>query len=250
MKVQAIPAFDSNYIWLIINDESASCIVVDPGDAVPVLSYLSENKLTLEGVLITHHHYDHVNGVKALIEGTNVPVVGPKGAEFVTHGVSEGDHMQFTDTAVEFEVIEVPGHTLDHIAYYGGDVLFCGDALFSVGCGRVFEGTALQSFQSIERLAKLSDKTKVYCTHEYTQANIAFAKTVDVENQSLIAYEQQVKAIRDQGKPSLPTTIWMEKQVNPFMRCHDEALAKAVGCEGESAAEVFAVIRQMKDNFS
>jgi hydroxyacylglutathione hydrolase len=249
MKVQAIPAFDSNYIWLIINDESASCVVVDPGDAAPVLSYLYENKLTLEGVLITHHHHDHVDGVKTLVEGTKVPVVGPKGIEFVTHDVAEGDHMQFTDTAVEFEVIEVPGHTLDHIAYYGGDALFCGDALFSVGCGRVFEGTALQSYQSIERLASLPEQTKVYCTHEYTQANIAFAKTIDADNQSLIAYEQQVKALREKGKPSLPTTIWMEKQVNPFVRCHDKSLASAVDCEGKSSMEVFSVIRRMKDNF-
>lgn len=249
MKIQAIPAFDSNYIWLIINNDSASCVVVDPGDAKPVLSYLSANNLTLEGVLITHHHSDHVGGVKALVEGTKVPIVGPKGLKLATHDVSEGDHMQFTETGVEFEVIEVPGHTLDHIAYYGGNMLFCGDALFSVGCGKVFEGTARQSHQSIERLARLPEQTKVYCTHEYTQANIAFAKTIDADNQSLIAYEQQVKLLREQGKPSLPTTIWMEKEVNPFMRCHDKSLAMAVDCEDQDAAQVFSVIRDMKDRF-
>jgi len=218
-SVLTIPAFNDNYIWLIKDSQSQRCIVVDPGDANPVLAILEELSLEIEAILITHHHQDHTGGVDTLLAtNPNIKVFckAPlfKGAILV----DEGSQLSFFEQRLTLNVWQVAGHTLDHIVYFNEQMLFCGDTLFSGGCGRLFEGSYEQMLKALSRLSTLPDETNVYCAHEYTQNNLVFALHVEPNNSDLIEYIKQVSKWRQQGLPSIPTTIKREKLINPFLR--------------------------------
>jgi hydroxyacylglutathione hydrolase len=263
LQVWPIPAFDDNYIWCIHNGKSA--LVVDPGDAVPVLEYLKQSGLRLTGILITHHHADHTGGILALLDafGKDIPVIGPAGSNIPgrTQIAKADDKIEITSPRISLQVYEVPGHTLSHIAYFANmqanvvePMLFCGDTLFASGCGRLFEGTPTQMTQSLAKFASLPKNTLVYCTHEYTLSNIRFALAVEPNNVNLISWDEQARALRDQGLPTLPTTVGQELQVNPFMRCDQAeviAAAKEISNHADlsTPAHVLAVIRAWKDRF-
>ena len=254
VSIFPIKAFNDNYIWCIHN--KTHCTVVDPGDAAPVLAYCQDNQLTLSAIIITHHHWDHTGGIDALLAAfPNIPVYGPqnKNIKQITVRLSQGDDIELAQLGVKFSILEVPGHTLDHIAYYGDIGLFCGDTLFSAGCGRLFEGTPQQMFASLSKLTALPADTAVYCTHEYTMANIAFAEAVEPNNQALIDYKRWVNQQRAENTPTLPSNIQRELDVNPFLRCHSAELVANVsqnmGAMLASEQEIFASLRSWKDNF-
>ncbi len=263
LQVWPIPAFDDNYIWCIHDGESA--LVVDPGDASPVIQYLNEQKLALMGILITHHHADHTGGILQLLQtfGGSIPVFGPATIDIPgrTQAVMEGDKIEIAAPRLSLKVLEVPGHTLSHIAYFANmqanvvePMLFCGDTLFACGCGRLFEGSPTQMSESLAKFAALPKNTLVYCTHEYTLSNIRFALAVEPNNANLISWAQRAQELRDKKLPTLPSTIGQELQVNPFMRCDTkEVIASASEISGEvnlkTPAHVLAVIRAWKDRF-
>lgn len=251
IEIIPIPAFEDNYIWLIRNQAFAA--VVDPGDDEPVLDYLKANRLDLSAILITHHHGDHCGGAEALREQYNCPVYGPRHEKIkaTTHPVGENDIIRLPELDATLTVIDVPGHTRGHVAYYGLDSLFCGDALFACGCGRLFEGTPEQMQASLAKLAALPDQTRVFCAHEYTLDNIRFARIADPGNSALQAREVAEKRARVQGLPTLPSTIALEKSTNPFLRWADPHLSAAAsqfaGHPLTHPASIFAAIRQWKD---
>jgi hydroxyacylglutathione hydrolase len=253
LEVVPVGAFKDNYVWTLRKDGRA--VVVDPGDARPVLEFLSREKLELSAILATHHHADHVRGIAELLRHRAVPVYGPRGEPIptLTHPVSEGDTVTLDALEVSFSVLDIPGHTRAHIAYYGAGALFCGDTLFACGCGRVFEGTAEQMMRSLDKLAALPDDTKVYCGHEYTLANIGFAKAVEPENAALAKREQRDRELRAQGKPTLPSRLGDEKATNPFLRCREPAVIesanKYLGARVADPVRVFAAIRDWKNRF-
>jgi hydroxyacylglutathione hydrolase len=255
LKIIPVPAFKDNYIWLISNPANSHCVVVDPGDAAPVFEALKKYNLTLEAVLITHHHQDHSGGIDALREKfPGVPVYGS--AEEVIHGVDhklhDHDEINFPTLDLKLRVIEIPGHTLGHIAYFGGGMLFCGDTLFAAGCGRVFEGTFQQMFDSLSKLGGLPDDTLVYCGHEYTAANLKFAAAVEPENKDV---QQRIKDVAKLGPqtPTLPSTIRLEKLTNPFLRCHIDSVINSANQQFDAAygkpVDVFQAVRTWKDTF-
>lgn len=253
-NIFAIPAFSDNYIWCVNDGEHA--LVVDPGDAAPVIRTLQEKKLSLTYILITHHHYDHTGGVEALIAAYPGAVVyGPKNPKIsgVDHRLIEGEKLLLQDPEIELKILETPGHTMDHIVFYNDDLLFCGDTLFSAGCGRMFEGTPDVFYRSLQKLSQLPDKTKVYCTHEYTLANLAFALHVDPENSSLQEYQTWATAQRNNDKMTLPTSIARQKKINPFLRCNSKTIKQNVesimNLSTNSEVEVFAALRHCKDDF-
>ncbi len=254
VSVSPIKAFNDNYIWCLRNQ--THCTVVDPGDAAPVLTYCQDNQLTLSAILITHHHWDHTGGIDALLAAfPDIPVYGPQNKDIkqITTRLSQGDNLKLAQLGVRFSVLEVPGHTLDHIAYYGDIGLFCGDTLFSAGCGRLFEGSPQQMFQSLAKLTALPADTAVYCTHEYTMANITFAEAVEPSNQALIDYKHWANEQREKNIPTLPSSIQRELAVNPFLRCHSAELVTNVnqnmGATLTSEQATFASLRSWKDNF-
>jgi hydroxyacylglutathione hydrolase len=251
--ITAIPAFTDNYIWLIRGSGQA-CAIVDPGDHRPVLKVLEKDGLELSHILLTHHHADHIGGVPALLEKFPARVTGPQdtriGAQAAT--VIEGDRVALPELGMEFEVIEVPGHTRSHIAFHGHGVLFCGDTLFSIGCGRLFEGTPGQMQESLDKLAALPPATRVYCAHEYTQSNCAFALEVEPENQELRARARQVANARSQGEITIPSTMAEELAANPFLRTRQDpvvAAARKLDPQAAPGAATMAVIRAWKDRF-
>lgn len=235
-------AFQDNYIWALHSPDHCTLTVVDPGDPDPVLSYLNNNNLTLSSILITHHHHDHTGGVSTLCERfPHVKVYGP------SPKVKEGD------VILSFTIMEIPGHTLDHVAYYNNDLIFCGDTLFSCGCGRLFEGTAEQLYASLQKINQLAGHTLVYCAHEYTLANLKFAEHVDPQNLAIKQRIKEISAIRAKGEPSLPVTLDIERATNPFLRCHTSAIQEAVEkhfkTSFKSPVAVFAALRRWKDHF-
>ena len=256
-RIQALPAFQDNYIWTIIDGDSRCACVVDPGDAAPVIAFLDANRLRLNDILITHHHLDHVGGLRELIGKYRPRVFGPAGIAGVEHALAEADRAEVL--GVDFRVFEVPGHTLDHIAYFHDGsrhdtpILFCGDTLFAAGCGRLFEGTPAQMLASLRKFAALPPATAVYCTHEYTLANLAFATAVEPANAALRARVSSEQAKRDGGAPTLPSTIALELATNPFLRCARPALAASaqqrLGRAAVDETEVFGAIREWKDQF-
>jgi hydroxyacylglutathione hydrolase len=254
VSVFPIKAFNDNYIWCLHNQ--THCTVVDPGDAAPVLAYCQDNQLTLSAIIITHHHWDHTGGIDALLAAfPNIPVYGPqnKNIKQITVRLSQGDDMELAKLGIKLSILEVPGHTLDHIAYYGDIGLFCGDTLFSAGCGRLFEGTPQQMYTSLAKLSALPADTEVFCAHEYTMANIAFAETVEPNNQALVDYKHWANNQREKNTPTLPSNIQREMEVNPFLRCHSKELVTNVsqnmGSILVSEQAIFASLRSWKDNF-
>ena len=251
LEIVPVKAFKDNYIWTLRDGKRAA--VVDPGDARPVIDYLAREKLDLVAILATHHHADHVGGIPELLERGRVPVYGPRGEpiESLTRAVHEGDSVTIPELGVSFAVLDIPGHTRAHIAYYGADCLFCGDTLFACGCGRVFEGTPEQMYASLEKLRALPDSTRVYCGHEYTLANIGFARSVEPGNAALGAREARDRKLREAGKPTLPTTLGEEKATNPFLRCLEPAVVesanKYLGARAADPVRVFAAIRDWKN---
>ncbi len=251
--VHTIPAFTDNYIWLFHQQGSSDAYVVDPGDAKPVLEALKDLGLTLEGILITHHHNDHVGGIEQLLTQYPVPVYGPKGITQATEIMVDGDTLDVAGTS--FNVIEIPGHTLDHIAYYTASepLVFLGDTIFANGCGRLFEGSPEQMWQSLSQLASLPPKTKLYCAHEYTEANTRFALAVEPDNSDLQQRAQDISKTRAENKPTIPSTLELELATNPFMRSNQLSIKEAAEnygqCKVSTEAEAFALIRQWKDSF-
>lgn len=251
----ALPAFADNYLWLLHDGERAA--VVDPGDAAVVEKLLDELGLELAAILVTHHHADHIGGVERLRPRLNGPVHGPSderipgpGGPVTTH--AEGDVIEVLGLA--FEVIEVPGHTAGHIAYWqpGESLLFCGDTLFSAGCGRLFEGTPAMMSASLARLLALPGHTRVCCTHEYTLSNLAFAAAVEPDNGARIEHEAHCRALRAAGVPTLPSNLLLESRINPFLRCTEAAVVAAArrrGAEGDDPVSVFGALREWKNVF-
>ena len=251
-NIVPVCAFTDNYIWVIHDQHHAA--VVDPGDAAPVLNFLQQKKLKLIAILNTHHHNDHVGGNSTLLQKFPVPVYGPESESIstVTHRLKEGDNIYLAELSLDFSVLDIPGHTAGHIAYYGANSLFCGDTLFACGCGRLFEGTAQQMYISLNKLARLPDTTAVYCGHEYTLANINFAKLVEPGNKVLAQLNISAEKQRKSDLPTLPSTIVMEKACNPFLRCDKpEVIHNASNYIGKSLTDpisVFTAIREWKNN--
>lgn len=257
MDIQALRAFEDNYIWLL--RDGRHVVAVDPGDEEPVLQYLADEDASLAAILLTHHHGDHTGGVAGLLARFPVPVFGPAGEPItgVTHPLREGDTVALPDMKDHLRVMEVPGHTRGHIAYYGildgHGTLFCGDTLFACGCGRLFEGTADQMWISLSKLAALPADTRVFCAHEYTQSNIRFALAVEPDNPALQARAAHVSQLRSKGKSTVPFTLDEELETNTFLRSTQPAVAAAAerhcGARLPGASEVFAVLRKWKDGF-
>ena len=255
IQVQPILAFKDNYIWCLINDETNHCIIVDPGEAKPVLAFLKRSNLSLDAIFITHHHWDHTNGIKAILRDRSVPVFGPTKEKIagVSNPVDEGDTVELSNWPITFKVLAIPGHTLGHIAYYGDNFLFCGDTLFSAGCGRLFEGTAEQMLDSLNKLSQLPDETRIYCGHEYTLNNLNFAQMLEPSNAHVKEYLERVRELRQKNLPSLPCILATERRVNPFLRCGETEILSRVerhrGKKFSSPAEAFTYLRQWKNNY-
>lgn len=255
MNLLALPAFADNYIWML--HDGVRAVVVDPGDAAPVHQALDRLQLRLQAILVTHHHPDHVGGVDALRPRLEGSVSGPARERIPApfDPLRDGDAIDVLGTA--FRVIDVPGHTAGHIAYVeqGNDrdpLLFCGDTLFSAGCGRLFEGTPAQMHDSLGRLAALPDGTRVCCTHEYTLSNLRFAAAVEPGNADIAAYIERCQALRAAGEPTLPSNLATEHRVNPFLRCREPAVVAAARARAPSAegpVDVLAALREWKNGF-
>jgi hydroxyacylglutathione hydrolase len=256
LDVTPIPAFRDNYIWLIRGATDPRAVaVVDPGDAAPVLERLSAGNLRLCAILATHHHADHVGGARRLVEETGAVVFGP-GRERLPVSytpLAARDRVSLPALGLDLGVIDVPGHTAGHIAYYGHGALFCGDTLFSAGCGRLFEGTAEQMLASLDAMASLPDATRVYCGHEYTLANLRFATAVEAGNTDIADYVRKATEMRAAGRPTLPSTVGLEKRVNPFLRSRHEnvklSAERRAGRPLPTPVAVFAEVRSWKDTF-
>ena len=257
LTVVPIPAFNDNYIWMLQRQGTRRVVVVDPGQAEPVLKQLQDQRLELEAILVTHHHRDHVGGIQALLDFAQVPVYGPENPAIdnITQPLSEGDSVTVLDE--KFQVLEVPGHTLDHIAYFSDSatqpLLFCGDSLFSAGCGRLFEGSAEQMFNSLSKYTRLPPETLVYPTHEYTLANLNFATAVEPGNLALQEYQSWCISQREADQPTLPTTIAREIAINPFLRSSEptvtQGVAKHFAMPLADPVSVFRQTRLWKDQF-
>jgi hydroxyacylglutathione hydrolase len=261
MQLIPLPAFDDNYIWIL--HDATRAIVVDPGDAQPVLSWLHTQGLTLAGILVTHHHADHTHGVQALVDAHACPVFGPRTEQlpFEPHRrVGAGDVIELL--GISWRVLDVPGHTAGHVAYVAdwvarkpsaaAPLLFCGDTLFSGGCGRLFEGTPAQMLASLDQFAALPANTLVCCTHEYTLSNLRFAREVDPDNTDLQHYQTACQAARAQGHPTLPSTLDIERRINPFLRCRDPVVAQRIQTERQcppDTASCFAALREWKNHY-
>ena len=255
MNLIPLPAFSDNYLWLWHDGQSA--VVVDPGEAGPVREALARHRLSLLAILVTHHHADHVGGVAELREATGAQVYGPAGETIPqpAQACQQGDVLHLLGQAVH--VMEVPGHTAGHVAYWlpqapGGPVLFCGDTLFSGGCGRVFEGTPAQMLASLDALAALPGETKVCCAHEYTLSNLKFAQAVEPDNAELAQYTAECVTMRARNEPTLPALLERERAINPFLRVRVPAViaaARRLQPEAHDAVAVFATLRQWKNDF-
>ncbi|MBA1194924.1 hydroxyacylglutathione hydrolase [Pseudomonas entomophila] len=258
IQIDALPAFSDNYIWLLQDTDTRRCAVVDPGDAQPVLDWLDAHPgWTLTSILITHHHHDHVGGVERLKQATGAQVSGPAKETIPARdrGLTEGERIEAL--GLTFTVIEVPGHTLGHIALHTVNgqtpVLFSGDTLFAGGCGRLFEGTPAQMHASLQRLAALPDDTQVYCAHEYTLSNLRFAQAVEPENPDIARRLAEVERLRAAKRITLPSTLGLERSTNPFLRCSETSVKQKAderdAAVASDASTVFAVLRRWKDSF-
>ena len=253
LSIKPIKALSDNYIWLVTTNEGS--IVIDPGESKQIIDLVKSNEIDLEGILITHHHYDHTNGIEEILKYKKVEVYGPKNnVNSITKRVKQND--VFNLIGLKFEVIETPGHTLDHIAFYclkdEKSILFCGDTLFSGGCGRVFEGTYSQMYESLKKLSKLPEDTQIFCGHEYTSSNLQFACAVEPNNQFIREYNDEIIEKTKNGEPSLPSSLKIEHMINPFIRCNEENLIDNINKkfgEVSSEIEIFSTLRKWKDDF-
>lgn len=251
MNLISIPAFQDNYIWVLHNDEG-QCLIVDPGEAAPVLKTIADNHWTPQAILLTHHHNDHVGGVKELLRHfPQLVVYGPEETQDkgVTHRVTDGDHLHIL--GCDFSVIFTPGHTAGHVCYFSDPYLFCGDTLFSGGCGRLFEGTATQMYQSLQKLSHLPDHTLVCCAHEYTLGNMKFAMRILPDDLAINDYYREVKELRAKNQKTLPITLKKERGINLFLRVNDVDLIEKIYRETkmQHPEQRFAWLRAKKDNF-
>jgi hydroxyacylglutathione hydrolase len=251
-----VRAFEDNYIWVIRGNSRTKAALVDPGDAAPVLAALPSLGITPVAILCTHHHGDHVGGIAELLRHfPGLPVYGPahEPIDALTHPLLDGAELRLPELGLNLRVLEVPGHTRGHIAYFGHGWLFCGDTLFSAGCGRLFEGTAAQMLTSLTRLAALPGETQVYCAHEYTLANLRFAQTVEPNNADIASYRREVEALRARDEPTVPSTLEREMRINPFLRTAipevHAMIEKHAGIALPDSVSVFAAVRRWKDNF-
>lgn len=257
LTVTPIPAFNDNYIWLLQRPDTQRAVVVDPGQSEPVMTYLKKHGLTLEAILITHHHHDHIGGIEKLLAENKVPVYGPNNPAIphIDTPLTGGDKISILGET--FAVLEVPGHTLDHIAYISHNtskpLLFCGDSLFSCGCGRLFEGSAEQMYASLQKYTLLAEDTVIYPTHEYTLANVDFALAVEPDNQQLYSYQVKCQQLRDTGQPTLPTTLKEQLAINPFLRSDKNSIRDNVSKHFQQSltrpVDVFRQTRLWKDQF-
>lgn len=254
-QIKAVPALKDNYIWLIIHSNSNQCLIIDPGDAKPVIETIDQLKLKPCAVLLTHHHYDHSQGALALKTRYNLKVYGSaiEGVASVTNPLFDETSLNFFPESTTVSVLKIPGHTRDHLAYLVGQHLFCGDTLFTSGCGRLFEGTASQLLNSLKKIMTLPDQTLIYCGHEYTLANLKFAQTVDPDNEHLLIRIEDTICLRDKHLPSVPASLLLEKQTNPFLRCNTQAIKTAVEKQFsqtfENELQIFTALRKWKDTF-
>ena len=246
-----LPAFDDNYIWVWHDDRHA--VAVDPGDPAPLIAFLDAHRLVLTAVLITHHHRDHTGGNAALRQRYDCAIHAPDNPRIpaVTHTLHGGDSVDIATPGLHFDVLATPGHTLDHISYVGHGCLFCGDTVFGCGCGKLFEGDPATMAASLDAILALPDATRVCCAHEYTLSNIDFAKTIDGDNPALLERERDDRALRAQNRPTLPSTLALEKATNPFLRFHDPDMAAFaahyLNRPHLAPFEVFGAIRAAKD---
>lgn len=257
LDIVPIPAFNDNYIWLLHDGRHAAA--VDPGEAAPLLSFLDRHGLTLAAILCTHHHGDHVGGIAELRAVYNVPVYGPREENIagVTRPLGEGDRVALPELGLALQVLDIRGHTRGHIGYLlsgSPAAVFCGDTLFGCGCGRLFEGSMEQLYNALQRLAALPDDTRVYCAHEYTEANLRFALACEPDNPRLQQREVETRALRAAGKPSLPSTIALEKATNPFLRCSEAAVIRAAqqaaGTLESGELAIFGALRNWKNRYA
>ena len=253
INIEPIEAFSDNYIWLVTTNEGS--IVIDPGESQNLLKILKENNLNLKAILITHHHFDHTGGINEILSEKSIDVYGPNN-NIDSINIRVANESKINLLGIEFEIIEIPGHTLDHIAYYsennGHPILFCGDTLFAGGCGRVFEGTFEQMHDSLSILKNLPLNTKIYCGHEYTESNLKFAKSIEPLNQRIISRYNDVIEQRKQGIPSLPTTLELELETNPFLRVGLKEVQQEISKKfniPKNDKDIFTAMRQWKDNF-
>jgi hydroxyacylglutathione hydrolase len=256
LQVNPLRAFADNYIWMIrAPADPGAAVVVDPGDDRPVEQALQQAGLQLRAILVTHHHADHVGGVGALAARHGAAVFGPARETMPceAQALDDGGTAKLERLGLEFDVMAIPGHTLGHIAYVGHGALFCGDTLFSAGCGRLFEGTAAQMLDSLDRIAELPDATRVYCGHEYTLSNLRFASAVEPDNADVHEALVQARSLRERDETTLPSTLGRERRINPFLRSRATSVRAAAerhaGRPLESAVDVFAAVRSWKDGF-
>lgn len=252
LTITAIPALQDNYIWLLQHGQHA--VAVDPGEAFPVLRFLRENRLRLDAILCTHRHHDHVDGIEELRGVYNVPVYGRRHPNnpHITHDLREGDRLRLDVLDLTFDIIEIPGHLDDHIAFIGPQILFCGDVMFGAGCGRNFEGTLAQLQRSLQRLAELPSGTLVYCAHEYTAYNLPFALACEPANPDIQRRIIDTQRLLAENLPTVPFTIALEKATNPFLRCANPeliAILRARGLVDANELAVFSALRDWRDHF-
>ncbi len=252
-EIEIVPALSDNYVYIAHDAAGGATAVVDPAEAAPVIAALERRGLALTHILNTHHHFDHIGGNAELVERYGAPVIGPRADSARIPGldVEVGDGDSYTVGAETARVFDVPGHTSGHIAFWFEEsrALFCGDTLFALGCGRMFEGTPEQFWSSLDKLRALPDDTRVYCGHEYTQSNARFALSVDPDNEALQAASRRIDDLRSRGERTIPSALGEEKLANPFLRADDPAMQRLVGMEGAAPEAVFAEIRRRKDSF-
>ncbi len=255
MNIIPIPILSDNYVWTLLDTNQPTAVIVDPGEAKPVIHFLKQHELTLCGILITHHHWDHTGGIAELKNQYDIPIYGPvnETIDGLSVPLQPDQIIQLESFPLKLQVIGIPGHTLGHVAYYSPGILFCGDTLFAAGCGRVFEGTAAQMYASLQKIAALPDNTKIYCAHEYTLNNLRFAEQVEPENKKIKERLVRVSDLRKKNLPSLPSLLKEEKETNPFLRCDSPELIANVEKHADKTlstpVEVFTELRTWKDGF-
>lgn len=260
-QVQHIPIYYDNYVWALHHPDKPHCIIVDPGEAEPILAYLDQHQQSLQAILVTHHHDDHIAGITDITAQHPVPVYGNRTDTIspITHPIDAGTSISIPGLEISAEVLDFTGHTLTHLGYFFAESghnpprLFCGDTVFMGGCGRLFEGTGAQMYQTFQRIMALPDHTLLYCAHEYTIHNLAFASTVEPDNHKILERISQTQSLQAQGKPSVPATLATEKATNPFMRVHlpniQSAVSKQSGNPIHSPEQTFTELRAWKDIF-